>query len=150
MANDTKVAFLGRVSVDEILNALDFLGVFVLKTEIEVKENPSRPKTTKVGDVACPIVYRDNANFKEYGYIDIFVNGVDRSIFYHYNSQFVLDPEEFERNLDRGLPEFNQPITTLSLGMNEDAVTLLTQLARHFNGYIDEDDCDDQYYHKVQ
>lgn len=149
MANDTKVAIPGRITVDEVINALESLGVFVIKTEVEVKENTSRPKTTKVGDVACPIVYRDNANFKEYGYIDIFVNGVDRSIFYHYNSQFVLDPEEFERNLDRGLVEFNQSMTTLSLGMNPDAVSLLTQLARYFDGYIDEDDCDDYYYHKV-
>lgn len=149
MANDTKMAFLGHLSVDEVLNALNFLGVSVLKTDVEVKQNKSRPKTTKVGDIVCPIVYRDNVNFKEYGYIHIFVHGVNRSIFYHYNSQFILDPEDFERNLDRGLPEFNQPVTTLSLSMDSDAVTLLTQLARYFDGYIDEDDCDAHYYHKV-
>lgn len=149
MANDTKAAFLGQVSVSEVINALTTLGVSVLGTNIEVKTPSTRPKTTTVNGLPCPILYRNNEDFKEYGFITVAFNNTTRNIYYYYSSRFVLDPEEIERNLDRGLPEFNQPVTTLSLGMNPDAVTLLTQLARYFDGYIDEDDCDEHYYHKV-
>lgn len=149
MANDTKAAFMGQVPVDEIINTLTTLGVSILGTNIEVKTPSTRPKTTTVNGLPCPILYRNNEDFNEYGYITVAFNNTTRNIFYHYGSRFVLIPEEIERNLDRGLPEFNQPMTTLSLGMNQDAVTLLTQVARYLGGYIDEDDCDAHYYHKV-
>ena len=149
MANDTKAAFIGQVSVDDIIDALNWLGVSVLSTDIEVKTPSTRPKTTTVNGLPCPILYRNNEDFNEYGFITVAFNNTTRNVFYHYGSRFVLNPEEIERNLDRGLPEFNQPMTTLSLGMNKDAVTLLTQVARYLGGYIDEDDCDAHYYYKV-
>lgn len=149
MANDTKAAFIGRVLVDDIIDALNWLGASVLSTDIEVKTPSTRPKTTTVNGLPCPILYRNNEDFNEYGFITVAFNNTTRNVFYHYGSRFVLNPEEIERNLDRGLPEFNQPMTTLSLGMNKDAVTLLTQVARYLGGYIDEDDCDAHYYHKV-
>ena len=149
MANDTKAAFLGQISVGEVITALTTLGVSFLGTDIEVKTPSTRPKTVTVNKLACPILYRNNENFSEYGFINIAFNNTTRNIFYHYSSRFVLNPEDIERNLDRGLPEFNQPITTLSLGMDPDAVALLTQVARYLGGYIDEDDCDASYYHKV-
>lgn len=154
MANDTKVAFLGHVSVTEIVNALESVSRFigdlsVLNVNVGVDEPTTHPKTTTVNGVSCPILYLNGEDFKEYGFIDISVNGTTRNIFYHYNSRFILDPEEIEANLDCDLPEFNQPITTLSLGMDSVAVTVLTALAHYLGGYIDEDDCDDQYYHKV-
>lgn len=149
MANDTKVAFLGRVSVDEIINALTNLGVSVLSNGIVLKEPTTQPKTTTVEGVSYPILYRNNENIRENGFIHLELRGNIRSLFYHYDSRFILDPEVVESNLNRGLPEFNQPITTLSLGMDKDAVDLFTELARYFGGYIDEDDCDTYYYHKV-
>lgn len=150
MANDTKAAFIGRVSVEDILNALNFLGVQVLNTDVEVKVPSTRPKTVTVNKLACPILYRNNENFSEYGFINIAFNNTTRNLFYHYTSSFVLDPEAIEVNLERGLPEFNQPMTTLSLSMDNDAIELLTALARYFGGYVDEDDCDANYYYKVQ
>lgn len=149
MANDTKAAFLGRISVDEVLNALNFLGVPVLSNDVILKEPTARPKTTTVEGVSYLILYRNNENIRENGFIHIDLRGNVRSLFYHYDSRFILDPEVVDSNLNLGLPEFNQPITTLSLGMDSDAVALLTQVARYLGGYIDEDDCDASYYHKV-
>ena len=154
MANDTKVALLGHVSVNEIVSALEYVSRFigdlsVLNVNVGVDEPTTHPKTMTVNGVSCPILYRNGEDFKEYGFIDVAVNGTTRNIFYHYNSCFILEPEEIEANLDCDLPEFNQPITTLSLGMDPVAVSVLTGLARYFGDYIDEDDCDDQYYHKV-
>jgi hypothetical protein len=149
MANDTKMAFIGHLPVVEVLNALNSLGVTVLSSDVVLKEPTAQPKTTTVNGTSYPILYRKGENIRENGFIHLEFGDNIRSLFYHYDSRFILDPEEIERNLDRGLPEFNQPITTLSLGMDPDAVTLLTQLARYFDGYIDEDDCDAHYYHKV-
>lgn len=149
MANDTKASFLGQVSVDEVISALTNLGVSVLGTNIAVKTPSTRPKTTTVNSLPCPILYRNNEDFNEHGFITVAFNNTTRNIFYCYDSRFVLNPVEIELNLDRGLPEFNQPRTTLSLVRNPDAVTLLTQVARYLGGYIDEDDCDAHYYHKV-
>lgn len=155
MANDTKVAILGYVPVSEVIHALELLGdtlggVSVLGTDVEVKPPTSHPKTTTVNGLPCSILYRGGKDFHEYGFINITLNGVNRNIFYHYSSRFVLNPDAIELNLDYGLPEFNQPFTTLSLGMDSDAITLLRELAYRLDGYIDEDDCDNQYYHKVQ
>ena len=149
MANDTKMAFIGRLPVIEVLNALNSLGVNVLSSDVVLKEPTAHPKTTTVDGVSYPILYRNNENLRENGFIHIEFRGNVRSLFYHYDSRFILDPEVVESNLNRGLPEFNQPITTLSLGMDPDAVALLTQVARYLGGYIDEDDCDTSYYHKV-
>ena len=149
MVNDTKLAFIGRLPVVEVLNALNSLGIVVLSSDVVLKEPTAQPKTTMVNGTSYPILYRKGENIRENGFIHLEFGDSIRSLFYHYDSRFVLGPEEIERNLDCGLPEFNQPITTLSLGMDSDAVTLLTQLARYFDGYIDEDDCDAHYYHKV-
>lgn len=149
MANETKMAFIGRLPVVEVLNALNSLGVTVLNSDVILREPTAQPKTTTVNGTSYPILYRKGENIRENGFIHLEFGDNIRGLFYHYDSHFILDPEEIERNLDRGLPEFNQPITTLSLGMDLDAITLLTQLARYFDGYIDEDDCDDYYYHKV-
>lgn len=149
MANDTKAAFIGHLPVVEVLTALTSLGVTVLSSDVVLKEPTVQPKTITVNGTSYPILYRKGENIRENGFIHLEFGDNIRSLFYHYDSRFILDPEEIERNLDRGLPEFNQPITTLSLGMDSDAVALLTQLARYFDGYIDEDDCDAHYYHKV-
>lgn len=149
MANDTKAAFIGHLSVVEVINALNSLGVTVLSSDVVLKEPTTKPKTTMVNGTSYPILYRNNENIRENGFIHLEFRGNIRSLFYHYDSHFILDPEEIELNLNRRLPEFNQPITTLSLGMDKDAVDLLTELARYFGGYIDEDDCDAHYYHKV-
>lgn len=144
-----KMAFIGRLPVVEVLNALNYLGVTVLSSNVILKEPTAQPKTTTVNGTSYPILYCKGENVRENGFIHLEFGDDIRSLFYHYDSRLILDPEEIERNLDRGLPEFNQPITTLSLGRNPDAVTLLTQLARYFDGYIDEDDCDAYCYHKV-
>lgn len=144
-----KMAFIGRLPVVEVLNALNYLGVTVLSSNVILKEPTAQPKTTTVNGTSYPILYCKGENVRENGFIHLEFGDDIRSLFYHYDSRLILDPEEIERNLDRGLPEFNQPITTLSLGMDPDAVALLTQVARYLGGYIDEDDCDTSYYHKV-
>ena len=156
MANDTKVAIPGRVTVEKLIEGLNWLSRFpiseneVIKNDVELKDFNTRPKTKTLGGVPCPIIYCKNENLLEYGFITILYRGEYRQLFYHYDSRFILDPENIERNIDNGYPEFNRDFTTLSLGMDQNAIDLLTEVARYFDGYIDEDDCDNQYYHKVQ
>lgn len=76
--------------------------------------------------------------------------GEYRQLFYHYDSRFILDPEEIGRNIESGYPEFNRDFTILSLGMDQNAIDLLTDVARYFDGYVREDDCAAEFYHKVQ
>lgn len=155
MAIDTKVAIPGRVSVEKLIEGLNYISHFpvaenkVIKQEIELKEYNTRPKTKTIKGVPCPIIYCNNENFLEYGFITVLYRGEYRQIFYYYDSRFVLNPEEVERNIDKGYPEFNRDFTTLSLGMDRNAIDLFTELARYFGAYIDEDDCDEYFYHKV-
>lgn len=150
MANDTKVAIPGRVSVERVINAIGFIGAQFIKDEVELKEFDNRPKTKTLGGIPCPIIYCKNENLLEYGFITILFRGEYRQIFYHYDSRFILDPETIEQNIVNGYPEFNRDFTTLSLGMDQNAIDLLTEVARYFDGYIREDDCASMFYHKVQ
>lgn len=150
MANDTKVAIPGRVSVERVINAIGFVGAQFIKDEVERKEFDTFPKTKTLGGVSCPIIYCGNENLHEYGFITVLFRGEYRQLFYSYDSRFILDPEEIERNIDNGYPEFNRDFTTLSLGMDQNAIDLLTEVARYFNGYIQEDDCASMFYHKVR
>ena len=156
MANDTKVVIPGRVTVEKLIEGLNWLSRFpiseneVIKNDVELKEFNTRPKTKTLGGVPCPIIYCNNENLHEYGFITVLFRGEYRQLFYHYDSRFILDPEEIERNINKGYPEFNRDFTTLSLGMDQNAIDLLTEVARYFNGYIDEDDCDSMFYHKVR
>lgn len=155
MANDTKVAIPGRVTVEKLIEGLNWLGRFpiseneVIKNDVELKEFNTRPKTKTLGGVPCPIIYCKNENLLEYGFITILFRGEYRQLFYYYDSRLILNPEEIERNIDNGYPEFNRDFTTLSLGMDSNAIALLTEVARYFGGYIREDDCASGFYHKV-
>lgn len=150
MANDTKVAIPGRVSVERVINAIGFVGAQFIQQDVELKEFNHRPKTKTLGGIPCPIIYCGNENLHEYGFITVLFRGEYRQLFYHYDSRFILDPEEIERNIDNGYPEFNRDFTTLSLGMDQNAIDLLTEVVRYFDGYIQEDDCASMFYHKVQ
>lgn len=149
MANDTKVAIPGRVSVERVVNAIGFVGAQFIKDDVERKEFDTRPKTKTLGGISCPIIYCKNENFHEYGFITILYRGEYRQLFYHYDSRFILDPEEIGRNIESGYPEFNRDFTILSLGMDQNAIDLLTDVARYFDGYIREDDCAAEFYHRV-
>jgi hypothetical protein len=71
-----------------------------------------------------------------------------RSLFYSY------DNVNFYENLDYfsklGLRDLVVSETTsLSLGYNEEAVEIMTEIVAEFGGWIDKDDCDDEPYEPV-
>ena len=61
-----------------------------------------------------------------------------------------MDKHVFEENIKNGTPEFNGETTTLSLGYNENAIAIMKKIAEHFGGYIDEYDCDIEWFYKVE
>ena len=89
MAIDTKVAIPGRVSVEKLIEGLNYISHFpvaenkVIKQEIELKEYNTRPKTKTIKGVPCPIIYCNNENFLEYGFITVLYRGEYRQIFYY-------------------------------------------------------------------
>lgn len=72
MANDTKMAFIGRLPVVEVLNALNSLGVTVLSSDVVLKEPTTQPKTTTINGTSYPILYRKGENIRENGFIKLF------------------------------------------------------------------------------
>ena len=81
MANNTKVAIPGRVTVEKLIEGLNWLSRFpiseneVIKNDVELKEFNTRPKTKTLGGVPCPIIYCKNENLLEYGFITILFRG---------------------------------------------------------------------------
>lgn len=81
MANDTKMAFIGHLPVVEVLNALNSLGVTVLSSDVVLKEPTAQPKTTTVDGTSYPILYRNNENIRENGFIHLEFGGNIRGLF---------------------------------------------------------------------
>lgn len=81
MANDTKAAFIGHLSVVEVINALNSLGVTVLSSDVVLKEPTTQPKTTTRNGTSYPILYRKGENIRENGFIHLEFRGNIRSLF---------------------------------------------------------------------
>lgn len=85
----------------------------------------------------------------ESGFIDFRYKEEQRSLFFFYANYYDFDAYAFKKNLDNNTRELNGDNTSLSLGASGYAVEILTQIAKEFGGYIDENDCDDKWFYKV-
>ena len=94
------------------------------------------------------IVLGDELCF-ESGFISFDYKGEGRNLFFFYANYYYFDVYAFEHNLDNNVRELNGDNTSLSLGATGYAVEILTQIAKEFGGYIDENDCYDKWFYKV-
>ena len=85
----------------------------------------------------------------ESGFIRFRYKEEQRNLFFFYENCYGFDPCVFKNNLDGNTRELNGDNTELILGASGYAVEILTQIAKEFGGYIDENDCDDKWFYKV-
>lgn len=85
----------------------------------------------------------------ESGFIHFRYKEEQRSLFFFYGNYYLPAPCAIEKNLDSNTRELNGDNTDLILGASGYAVEILTQIAKEFGGYIDENDCDDKWFYKV-
>lgn len=85
----------------------------------------------------------------ESGFIHFRHKEEQRSLFFFYGNYYLPDPYAIKKNLDNNTRELNGDNTELILGASGYAVEILTQIAKEFGGYIDEDDCDNKWFYKV-
>lgn len=92
------------------------------------------------------VVLGDELYF-ESGFISFDYKGERRNLFYFYANYYSFDNYTFKNNLHNNTRELNGDNTSLSLGATGYAVEILTQIAKEFGGYIDENDCDDEWFY---
>lgn len=85
----------------------------------------------------------------ESGFIHFRYKEEQRSLFFFYGNHYSPDHYTIKKNLENNTRELNGDNTSLSLGASGYAVEILTQIAKEFGGYIDENDCDDKWFYKV-
>ena len=84
------------------------------------------------------------------GFIHFAYNDEIRSLFYLHRDIIWVDKDSFEQNIKNGTPELNNEVTELSLGYNVTAVEVMKKITEFFGGYIQENDCSGEWFHKVE
>lgn len=147
MSVDTKAKFVGKLDADALLGF--------------IKENidPNAESTIETEEREIHSKYHDEIIFlgEKYGvdkltsgFIHFAYNDEIRSLHYFHHDTVWLDKKGFEQNIKNGTPELNNEVTELSLGFNETAVEVMKKIAEFFEGYIQEDDCSDKWFYKVE
>ena len=144
MGVDTKVKIVGNVSVESVIEAL--------KTELGIEATDHTE--TKIyhyesgeGDVI--FLGEEDEEKCLSGFISFEYKGDKRNLHYLHSDIVWVDKYSLEQAIKHNAIELAGETTTLSLSSYGGAVEIMTALAKHFDGYIDENDCDDIYYHKV-
>lgn len=144
MGVDTKVRIVGNVSAESVVEAL--------KTELGIEATSDIETTTRYYDNDDDeVVFLGEKGEEQLtmGNISFEYKGDKRNLFYWHSDMVWVDKPTVERAIKNNAIELIGETTTLSLSLYGDAVEIMTALAKHFDGYIDENDCDDIYYHKV-
>lgn len=147
MLVDTKAKFVGKLDADALLGF--------------IKENidPNAENTIETGEREIRSKFHDEIIFlggKEgvekltIGFIHFAYNGEIRSLHYYHHDTVWLNKNSFEPNIKNGTPELNNEVTELSLGYDTTAVEVMKKIAEFFGGYIQEDDCSGEWFHKVE
>ena len=147
MSVDTKAKFVGKLDAEALL--------------VFIKENidPNAESTIKTEERTVALKFHNEIIFLGKkngvenwtgGFIYFAYNDEIRSLHYFHHDTVWLDKKGFEQNIKNGTPELNSEVTELSLGFNETAVEVMKKIAEFFGGYIQEDDCSDKWFHKVE
>lgn len=145
MGVDTKGLLKGNVPHEEVLNFIrqkydPDAKSFVEKREFNITEDQKWIKE----------VYGDPTKRVEWSGFIQFKDGTDtRSIFYVYEN--INTWENIEYYTDYGLEDMVKSETTyLSLACAGNSVEIIKSIVSHFEGWIDENDCDNEPYYPIE
>lgn len=149
MSVDTKVKLKGFVSHNDIFR--------IIKERYDPNAtcNVKREKIQNIKDIKrlhFEFNEHSDSNTEWYdinGYIDFKYCGEVRSLYYQYmNLNFFENLEYYSRY---GLEDMvRSECTLLDLGCWGSSVSILTEIASHFGGWIDENDSDGIPYHWIE
>lgn len=146
MGIDTKVAIPGKIEPNKIF---DFIKEHFDENAISDVEAKVQSQELLDSFVESGNVILGKELIFESGFIHFRYKEEQRSLFFFYANYYGFDAYTFKNNLLNNTRELNGDNTSLSLGASGYAVEILTQIAKEFGGYIDEDDCDDKWFYKV-
>lgn len=145
MGVDTKGLLRGKVPHEEVLNFIrqkydSNAKSFVEKREFNITEDQKWIKE----------VYGDPSKRVEWSGFIQFKDGTDtRSIFYVYTNINSWENIDYYSSCD--LEDMVKSETTyLSLGYGGNSVDIIKSIVSHFEGWIDENDCDDEPFYPIE
>lgn len=142
MREDTQVKIAGKVSVEAVIEAL--------KTELGIEATDNTSTKTTQYDLDDTIYQGSETGVKSVaGIISFEYKGEQHDLFYYHTEFVFVSKESLEMAIKPNDMSLSSEVTYLTLGYNGNSVEIMTALAKHFDGYIDEDDCDEHGYHKV-
>ena len=150
MGVDTKVRLIGEVKAETLANWIKAN----ISEDVKLSNENSIRMTRKEflnhvekGDIK-EFYGKDKTLWSRANWIIFNYNGRERTMFYYYSPINWYENLEFYEPL--GLANMiKSETTTLSLGCNEDAKYILTEITKAFGGWIDYNDCDDEPYVRI-
>lgn len=147
MSVDTKAKFLGKLDADALLG---FIKENIDPNAESTIETEERGIYSKFHDGIIFLGEKDGVEKLTSGFIHFASNGEIRSLHYFHSDAIWIDKNNFGRNIKQGTPELNNEVTQLSLGYNVTAVEIMKKIAEFFGGYVQENDCSDKWFYKVE
>lgn len=147
MSVDTNAKFLGKLDAEALLG---FIKENIDPNAESTIETEEREIYSKFHDGIIFFGEKDGVEKLTSGFIHFAYNGEVRSLHYYHHDTLWLDKNSFERNIKQGTQELNGEVTQLSLGYNVTAVEIMKKIAEFFGGYIQENDCSGEWFHKVE
>jgi len=137
MGCDTKLIIKKRLSGKQLLKVIRTL--FDLAAEYNFEEDSVRINYEKPWDSCELYNVADPIYYSESGFINFTYKGVQRSLFF-INCNYSYGENNFYDGFDH---------TYCSLGYFGDSIEIMTKLAELFGGWIDNNDCDDEDFYRV-
>lgn len=147
MSVDTKAKFIGKLDADALLV---FIKENIDPNAESVIETEERTIGSKYHDEIIFLGEKKGVENRTSGFIHFTYNGENRSLFYLHRDTVWLDKYILEQNIKQGTPELNGEVTELSLGFSATAIEVMKKIAEFFGGYIQENDCSDEWFYKVE
>ena len=147
MSVDTKAKFLGKLDAEALLS---FVKENIDPNAESTIETEEREIYSKFHDGIIFFGEKEGVEKLTSGFIHFAHNGEIRSLHYYHHDTVWLDKNSFECNIKQGTPELNNEVTELSLGFNETAVEVMKKIAEFFGGYVQENECSDKWFYKVE
>ena len=147
MSVDTKAKFIGKLDADALLV---FIKENIDPNAESVIETEERTIGSKYHDEIIFLGEKKGVENRTSGFIHFTYNGENRSLFYLHRDTVWLDKSILEQNIKQGTPELNGEVTELSLGFSATAIEVMKKIAEFFGGYIQENDCSDEWFYKVE
>lgn len=141
MSVDTMVNLKGKVEFEDILNFIKNnydKGAKIVNRDRVVMDN------VNLDDASA--IY-DTVPYYEHGYLTFLKNDRIRTLCMYYSSVNFYDYETLDYHTQYGNAAMVvSEKTHLSLGHDDDAIEVLTDIVKTFGGWIDYNDCDDEDY----